>query len=352
MAMAGRKTGQYQQAKRARRIVDALRSHHFGLTLDELAERCEVSEKTIRRDLEVIADWGFETFATDIEGHRRIRLRHDELQPVVLNEGERFALLAMQQVFDVLHDTPLREDVETLLGKVTGSFDQETHQRMADNRARFVYLPEGGHKTYAGKTEVLDGLWDGVLRSVCVQYRYEREGKPPREGKIEPFAMALYKQGLYVIGRDPARDEAPRVFAAERFTTADPIKGSKFKVPKDFDVRAFFDGAFGLFHGQERIEVVVHFSAEVRQLVCAREWHQEQELKDLPGGGVRLSMRVASTAQVLPWLLSWGPRARPVAPDALVKEYDEAVRGMLRGAGERAGVVSTRPTAEIERKLA
>ena len=40
MAMAGRKTGQYQQAKRARRIVDALRSHHFGLTLDELAERC------------------------------------------------------------------------------------------------------------------------------------------------------------------------------------------------------------------------------------------------------------------------------------------------------------------------
>ncbi len=101
--MAGRKTGQYQQAKRARRIVDALRSHHFGLTREELAERCEVSEKTIGRDLEVIADWGFETFATEIDGQRRIRLRHDDLQPVVLNEG--------------------------------------------------------GRKTYAGKGEVLDGLW-------------------------------------------------------------------------------------------------------------------------------------------------------------------------------------------------
>jgi predicted DNA-binding transcriptional regulator YafY len=349
----GRKSGSYTQTQRVELILSLLRSHRLGLTIAEIAERCSVDPKTIMRALPILADRGHETFFEMVGEQRHLKLREDALEThtVVLNESERLALLAMRQVFDVLRDTPLGEGVETLLGKITHGFKKDAHERIEGNRARFIYLPEGGPKTYAGKMDVLDGLWDGVLRSRRVRYRYERAGKPKRQGVLEPFAMALYKQGLYVIGRDVEMDEAPRVFAAERFSQAEPIKDSKFEVPKGFNPESFFDGAFGIFHGNERIEVVVDFSVEAAPLIRARKWHASQTIEDLDMGDVRLRMHVAHTAQVLPWLLSWGARARPVAPASLVAEYDEAIAAMVaRASRRRPGLTSARPANDVARK--
>jgi proteasome accessory factor B len=349
----GRPPGKYTQSERVDRLLNMLRANHFGLAMAELASTLGVSTKTLQRDRDVLAERGHETYLDGEGVGRRLRLREDELglTTVVLDQSERFALLALREVFEVLRDTPLREGVASLLDKVEGGLSKDARARVAQNRARFVYLPEGGPKRYEGKQEVLDGLWDGVLRSRRLRYRYEREGKATRKGMFEAYAMVLYKQGLYVVGRDIDCDTSPRVFAVERFTKAEPQKSEGFEVPKGFDAKQFFDGAFGIFQGAERIEVVIDFRQHTRELLSSRAWHTTQTIESLPSGDLRFRMQVSHLGQVLPWLLSWGADARPVAPAALVSAYADAVKEMAARAEPSTPTLhKTKPERDATRR--
>jgi predicted DNA-binding transcriptional regulator YafY len=48
----------------------------------------------------------------------------------------------------------------------------------------------------------------------------------------------------------------------------------------------------------------------------------------LPGGRLRLVLPLNSTLEVSPWILSWGPYVRVVAPDALRESIADSVRRM------------------------
>ena len=53
------------------------------------------------------------------------------------------------------------------------------------------------------------------------------------------------------------------------------------------------------------------------ELVRERKWHRSQELTDLPGGGVRLRLRLSNLAEVERWILSWGTHATVERPEQL-----------------------------------
>ena len=148
---------------------------------------------------------------------------------------------------------------------------------------------------------------------------------------LDPFAMVLYKHGLYVIGcarsdGEEGVERAPHVFAAERFEEVTHLRGEHFEVPASFHLDAYFQGAFGIFVGGKRERVVIEFAPPVRALVEARSWHHTQKLRPLAGGGVRLTFEVANLTQVVPWVLGWGPHAKVREPLSLVERVARELR--------------------------
>ena len=99
---------------------------------------------------------------------------------------------------------------------------------------------------------------------------------------LAPYApRVLYKHGLYAIACSVDSDgalataDAPHVYAAERFTRAEHIRGTSFEVPKSFTLESFFQGAFGLFQGSRSIASRNRrFCAQIRALIEARIWHK------------------------------------------------------------------------------
>ena len=84
--------------------------------------------------------------------------------------------------------------------------------------------------------------------------------------------------------------------------------------------------------------MVVDFDKWAGELVRGRRWHPTQELTGLPGGGVRLQLRLTNLAEIERWVLSWGTHATVVSPerlresflqtaDALRERYRETVAG-------------------------
>lgn len=336
---AGRRPGGYSQAARVLKLLDVLRDLRTGQPLEQLAERFGVTPRQMRRDLVVLEEAGHELDWVAPEGEpRRVKLRVDK-QLVRLGIGDRFALLAVRRVFDVLEGTPLHGYIRSVQNTLVESLPAKDRAQLEAFGERFIHVPDGGTKHYKDKEEVLDGLLDGVIYRRPVSFRYRTPNDKVTEGVLEPWAVALFRQGLYVIGHattvngKPTAPMAPGakpwVYAAERFEAAEQRKGETFEVPADFKLDALIQGAFGLWiSGSEPCHVVIDFDARVRPFIEARTWHPTQTLRRLPGGDIRLEFDVADTTLVIPWVLSWGAQARIREPAALVDKVRADVAAM------------------------
>jgi predicted DNA-binding transcriptional regulator YafY len=85
---------------------------------------------------------------------------------------------------------------------------------------------------------------------------------------------------------------------------------------------------------EKPVDVVLEFDPKVVQRVKESVWHAGQRIEDLPGGRLRLVLPLNSTLEVSPWILSWGPYVRVVAPDALRESIADSVRRMAANYSE------------------
>lgn len=341
--MAGRKPGSHSQTARVLRLLDRLTGRRAGVALRDLAEGLEVTERQIRRDLAALEAAGHDVEIGPRDGRATARLLSASARAVSVTRRERYTLLSVRRVFDVLRGTPFFEDVESLYDKLTQSMSADDRAELTQFGERFAYVPDGGTKPYKGKDEVLDALQTGVLNRRLVRYGYRAPAGKRHGGVLAPYAIVLYRNGLYAVGLRlgdeapaslpvPLPSTRPFVYAIERFTEAELLKGQRFEVPPDIRLADLFQGAFGIFFNGDPQRVVIDFSAKLADWVKARVWHSTQRVTARPGGGVRLEMKIANTTEVVPWVLSFGPHARVVEPAALADQV-RAEHRAAAGAG-------------------
>lgn len=319
--------GDFGQVTRALRVLDALRGYKRGRWVNEIAGSIGSSERTVRRDIAELQDAGIDIEVTK-QANRVFAFLAAErnYSPVSITKRERFTLLAVKRVFDVFKRTPFLEDVLSVLTKLEQRMTDKERDELAAFGEQFIYMPDHGTKSYAGKDEIIDAIQSGIINRKLVRYRYGDARGGSRTGYLAPFRIAMYRHGLYAIGgRLKALDEevekAPLgVFAIERFTDAEYMRQHGFELPETSRLREVLEGAFGphLPDADGPYDVVVEFSAEKAHLVSSREWHPSQRVSRLRDGGVRLSFRALSLAPLVSWILEWGPHARAVSPEALV----------------------------------
>jgi proteasome accessory factor B len=323
------KRGDLNHISRALRVLDELRGFRRGRRLADLAAQLSASERTVRRDLADLRSAGFEIERVMLDGRAGARLVERTYSNIAITRRERYTLLAIASLFDVLRGTPLWEDVSSLQRKLEQRMTPEERAEHASLGDRFAYVPDGGTKAYEGKEDILDALLTGVLSRRVVRFAYRDARGRARHGHLAPYTMLLYKHGLYVVGSQLAepgdgRAIAPgtpiSVYAVERFTLAEHLRSAPFAAPAGFRIAEILNGAFGIhvMTDAPAHRVVVEFTAEKAAFVRARAWHPTQQFEELDDGRVRLAFTCASLVPVVSWVLEWGPHARAIEPPALV----------------------------------
>ncbi len=387
------KRGDLNHISRTLRVLDELRGFRRGRLLSEIASQLGASERTIRRDVADLRSAGFEIESLTIGGRAAARLVEKTYSNISITRRERYTLLAIGSLFDVLRGTPLWEDVTSLQAKLAQRMSPEERAEHATFGERFAYVPDGGTKAYEGKEDVLDALLTGVLSRRIVRFAYRDARGRVRTGRIAPYTMVLYKHGLYVIGsrvRDPAEkadkpdkleqpdkvadqtadqttDKAADqtadqtagktatepiapivVYAVERFTEAEALRNATFVVPPGFKIADVLNGAFGIHVASTDTpprRAVVEFSAAKAPFVRARIWHPTQTFEELPDGRVRLAFTCANLIPVVSWVLEWGPHAKAIEPPELVAEVIAELDAARRAYDPPPTASTTPPTA-------
>jgi proteasome accessory factor B len=284
----------------------------------------------VRRYCQTLERLGHNLRYSLIDGHSAVRLVQKTYLDVPITRRQSFTLRAVRRVFDPITGTSLHEDVERVLEKLTERLpakERDEYQLFGD---RFVYVPDGGVKSYVDKDDIIDALQTGVMDRKVVRYAYRQARGRAQSGYIAPYALAMYRNGLYAIARRLNRpedgatpapaDTPPTALPVERFTLAEWIPRTTFEVPEGFKVSDYFDGAFGICSGASRERVVLEFTKEKSTYVLARRYHPTQKTETLPDGRVRLEFECTNLTEVVSWVLSWGPHARVIAPPVLAQQ--------------------------------
>lgn len=324
--------GDVGQTARALRLLDALRGFKNGRTLEDLAAKLGVSERTIRRDLAELADADVRVELSRVDGRAAARLVETSYTGVPVTRRERYTLLAARRVFDVLRGTPFYEDATSVLAKFEQGMSATERKEHGALGQHFAYVPDGGTKAYEGKEDLIDALQTGILSRKIVRFSYKDSRGRARSGDLAPFVILLYRQGLYVVGARVGDGYASAdlhdwrrglgVFAVERFVDAEHVRKRTFEIPADFKIDDVLHGAFGVHVGDPASarRVVVEFAAEKADLVASRVWHRTQVLEQTARGRIRLAFTCTNLAPLVSWILQWGPHVKVLEPAELVAE--------------------------------
>ena len=139
-----------------------------------------------------------------------------------------------------------------------------------------------------------------------------------RTCRFRPYLLepSVHGYSLYALGHADPPGEL-RVFKLERVVRATltdtvfaPIPASELltRLEQSWDV--------WISEG-EAVEVRLRFAPKVARAVGEARWHASQKLEALPDGGVEMRLAVASTLELVPWILGWGESCQVLAPDEL-----------------------------------
>jgi predicted DNA-binding transcriptional regulator YafY len=296
----------------------------------KLVKLLEVSRKTVVRDIAFMRD----RLDLPIEFDAQIqayRYTHpvNAFPTVHVTEGELLALLVAQRALQQYRGTPFHRQLEIAFEKLAGGLRDRISFSPADELRAVSFKNIG-----LGRTDlaIFNALSGAVLRSAEVTFDYRKPGdtgKTPR--RVRPYHLANRENSWYLIGFDLER-AALRTFALPRIANV-AVTREHFTRPADFSPESFFSSALGVLGGAGDYRVVIRFAATVAERVREREWHESQEMRELPGGGLELRLRLGALLEVEQWILGWGAAAEVVAP----AELRESIRKTVAALAVRYG---------------
>lgn len=153
---------------------------------------------------------------------------------------------------------------------------------------------------------------------------------PPRDFLFAPMRLVAYHETISFVGWEVENEAKvcprfpePLTLHLQRCLEVAPTQTSSEPLP---DLAAGDDtgGAFGFMRG-EPFSASILFEPEAAAYVHDRQWSENQTMRLREDGKLELTITARSKPEIISWILSFGSRARAIAPDWLKAEIREQV---------------------------
>lgn len=324
----GRRPKKYSQAARLHDLIRILEAR-YGATVDELVEECQVTRRTIYRDLQAVIDAGYPLVnERQADGHVLYGFiaGFSKIPPITFSLEELMTLYFCRGQLDFLQGTPFQDDLEAIFARIRSNLPPRSvaHlERLAEASApRFQ-----GFKDYSQQRELLQSLRQALLRQQRCDMVYKPAQRERADYRVDPYTLLFFKNGLYIGGYAHNR-QALRLFAVERIETL-TILPERFDVPADYSVEQLTGTAFGLIEEGAARQLEIEFAAEIAHLIRERIWHPDQRIEEHADGSLTLRFSASGDREILAWLYSFVPHVRVVEPQQMRRQFAEGLKKAL-----------------------
>ena len=289
-------------------------------TARELAEKLEVSERTIYRDVDALCAAGVPVYTERgstggialAEGYRKA-LTH-------FGEEEVRALFASGS--SALADLGLGTQLDRALEKLRGGFSDAQRSAAEHVRAR-VHIDQRRWNQGDPPVEKLALLRRVVWDDRRIELRYEDRHRTATTRECDPLGLVSKAGVWYLVART---NDGFRTFRVERIADISELS-ERFERPENFDLNTHWRETMQRYSDEQRpgYPVVVRCSRDVLDdMTSYWPWEIVED-----GDPAMLRIRFTSVEVALHNLFAWGPRVFLIEPDELRSRVRERAQEML-----------------------
>ncbi|HWL06959.1 MAG TPA: WYL domain-containing transcriptional regulator [Planctomicrobium sp.] len=316
--------------RKIRRLLSLLERLQSGRTFTtaELTSICQVSRRTIFRDLKDLQDAGVEIlYDTATQGYWLPV--HTALPPTQLTLAETLALLLLaRESGETERSVPFQDATRDAALKLQSSLPTHLTQYANDLTTSISIQTEplaelkGGRPHYDRMIEAVTGR-----RKVRARYLSFFEGGEIQT-LISPYRILFRRHAWYVIGRSSLH-RSVRTFHIGRFMETQ-LTNDTYEIPPRFSLQRYFGNAWNLIREQNaREQVCVRFQPMVAGNVAEVRWHPTQKLKWNDDGTLDFTVTVDGIHEISWWILSYGNQALVLKPESLRTLISNRVQDMM-----------------------
>lgn len=165
------------------------------VTADHIANRFEISVRTVYRDVKALAEQGIPLSFEPNKGYFIVQGYF--LPPVSFNTDEASALLMMERFITGFADRSIQQHYHTALEKVKNvlkSSQKDTLEKLNENIR--LQLP----KRLQNDAEYLSVLQNAIAQKAVVFIKYKNYKEEISERQLEPIGLIFYAFSWHLIG--------------------------------------------------------------------------------------------------------------------------------------------------------
>jgi predicted DNA-binding transcriptional regulator YafY len=285
-----------------------------SMTARELAERLEVSERTIHRDMDALGAAGIPVVAERGAGGGWRLLEEYRTNLTGLNAAETQALFLSQSP-RLLADLGLGKAADAALIKLLAALPAIA-RRGAEYASQRIYIDIGGWRQSADDVSLLPTIQAAVWQERKLQLVYGRGDGTIVERLVDPLGLVAKGSLWYLIAAVGGDMRTYRVSRVQGATiTEEPCER-----PVDFDLAAYWEQSSAQFKANlPRYPALLRVDPAILPRMRSESRYARIEHADPPGddGWVQLHMRFEVEHSACEYVLSYGTQIEVLEPPEL-----------------------------------
>jgi predicted DNA-binding transcriptional regulator YafY len=293
------------------------------LTRRQLAERFQVSERTITNDLAII-EHGLRFELGNERGKGYYFKSVPQLPAVTYSLSEALALVLAAQSGRRMGGIP-HADLSSAIARLSSVFPPEM-------RSLVERLDAGeSGASYQHREAMLAVCSQAVSQMRAVELVYAAASRNGVESsrRVDAYAVVPYVKSWHLIGYCHLRQDM-RTFKLDRIREITELDVS-FTPRDDFDLEEYLAAGWGLMRGMsepaERVELL--FDPNAGRWVAEEVWHSSQHLEWLDDGRLRFRVHIQITPEFQRWVFRYGSHVHVVTPESLRAWVREEAQALL-----------------------
>jgi predicted DNA-binding transcriptional regulator YafY len=294
-------------------ILSLLRTNHW-LKASDLAKKCEVSERTIYRDVISISEANIPIY---FDGGYRL-LHNGFLPPVNLSESEADFLLSLLRSSLFEGDKPYGKTATVIIDKINAG-------RSSARETKPISIGEVGTEK-EDEYRITRQIEDAIREKVVIEMHYLSLKGEKTKRVIAPYALTFRKRAWYLIGFCQLRNDT-RTFRLGRIQRVN-ILSERFEIPEDFSIADYFRSMWGVT--RDRLyHFKVRFSNEAAIAIKTSRHHPDEKITELENGDILYELIAGGDEEFIRWVLSYGKNAVIMAPKSSRKKMKSLLSDTL-----------------------
>jgi predicted DNA-binding transcriptional regulator YafY len=290
-----------------------------------IAAELECAERTVYRDLEVLALSGVPWYFDDNE--RCYRVRPDFRFPTIALTPDELLGQATATAISQGAGLNISSGAKTTTRKITAMASEDSAKLLNDAEQIITVLDLKLADHSRSHEDIRTVQWALLQRKQLAGVYASPYRSAPVKLTLNPLRLCLAQQAWYLIAR-PVNEGAPKTYRVTRFKSLrmldTPSQGQA-----DFDLKAYFGNAWAVYRGAESYDVAINFSPDAAPLVTETVWHSTQTVKQHKDGSVILNFQVDGLDEIVWWVLGWSGRAKVLKPERLREMVIEKLRAAV-----------------------